>query len=151
EWRRYNFGRRLLAQPTTADRVADALSRYDADDAAEVSRIVRARDGLDSQIERLEGIYSSMIDEAEAVDSNGDLEALAPFLEDYLISRDFSRPWAELYRTITDDATDVLRLALSHQTQQLRGDTQDLRTEAHQLRTEAHQLRADILQGLDLL
>src|SRR5437773_5650185 len=92
EWRRYNFGRRILAQPTTEERVVEAFARYDADDAARVSGVVRATDDLESHIDRLETIYNSILDDATAIDPAGDLEALAPFLEDFLISRDFSRP-----------------------------------------------------------
>jgi hypothetical protein len=128
EWRRYNFGRRILAQPATEDRLAEAFARYDADDAAQVSAIVRAEDNLDSHVDRLEAIYRSILDEAEATDPAADLEALAPFLEDFLISRNFSRPWVELHRNVTDEAIDVLELALSRHT---------------------GALRTEILQGLD--
>jgi Glycosyltransferase Family 4 len=120
EWRRYNFGRHLLAQPTTGDRLLDAFARYDADDAARVSGMVRTTDDLDSHIDQLEAIYDSILDDPGAVDPAGDLQALAPFLEDFLISRDFSRPWLELYRNVTDDAADVLELALSRHTGVLR-------------------------------
>ena len=120
EWRRYNFGRRILAQPATADRLADAFARYDPDDAARVSRIVRAEDNLESHVDRLEAIYGAILDEAEATDPAADLEALAPFLEDFLISRNFSRPWVDLHRNVTDEATDVLELALSRHTGTLR-------------------------------
>jgi hypothetical protein len=120
EWRRYNFGRRILAQPTTEDRLVDAFTRYDAGDAARVSARVRAEDNLDLHIDRLEGIYHSILDDGRVVDPAGDLEALAPFLEDFLISRNFSRPWVELHRNVTDEASDVLELALSRHTGKLR-------------------------------
>ena len=120
DWRRHNFGRRILAQPATEDRLVDAFARYDADDAARVSAIVRAEDNLDSHIDRFEGIYGSILDDAGAIDPAADLEALAPFLEDFLISRNFSRPWVELHRNVTDDAGDVLELALSRHTGTLR-------------------------------
>ena len=120
EWRRYNFGRRILAQPTTEDRLLDAFARYDADDAERVSRIVRAEDNLESHIDRLEGIYQAIRDEASVIDPARDLEALAPFLEDFLISRNFSRPWVELHRNVTDEASDALELALSRHSAKLR-------------------------------
>ena len=122
EWRRYNFGRRILAQPTTEERVVEAFARYDADDAARVSGAVRATDDLESHIDRLETIYNSILDDATAIDPAGDLEALAPFLEDFLISRDFSRPWVELHRNVTDDAADVLEEALSRHAGRLRNE-----------------------------
>lgn len=120
EWRRYNFGRRILAEPATEDRLLAAFDRYDADDAAQVSAIVRAEDNLESHIDRFERIYESILDEAHAIDPAADLEALAPFLEDFLISRNFSRPWVELNRNVADDASDVLELALSRHTRKLR-------------------------------
>ena len=122
EWRRHNFGRRILAQPTTEDRLVNAFAGYDADDAARVSALLRAQDDLESHIDRLETIYNSILDDADAIDPEGDLEALAPFLENFLISRDFSRPWVELYRNVTDDATDVLELVLSRHTGKLRAE-----------------------------
>ena len=122
DWRRYNFGRRILAQPVTEDRLLDAFARYDADDAARVTDLVRAEDHLDAHVDRLEAIYRSILDEAGADDPAADLAALAPFLEDFLISRDFSRPWAELHRTVTDEATNVLELALSRHTGKLRAE-----------------------------
>ena len=120
EWRRFNFGRRILSQPTTEARLVDAFSRYDAEDAARVSAVVRAEDNLELQIDRLEGIYHSILDDGSVIDPAGDLEALAPFLEDFLISRNFSRPWVELHRNVTDEASDVLELALSRHAGKLR-------------------------------
>jgi hypothetical protein len=128
EWRRQNFGCRLLTQPTTESRLADAFARYDAEDAARVTDVVRAEDDLGSHIDRLEQIYQAILSDPGAIDAARDLEALAPFLEDFLISRDFSRPWLELYRNVTDDASELLEETLSRHT---------------------GKLRADILQGLD--
>jgi hypothetical protein len=122
EWRRYNFGCRLLVHPTTESRLADAFARYDAKDAARVTDVVRAEDNLESHLDRWEHIYQGILDDPGAIDSARDLEALTPFLEDYLISRDFSRPWAALYRNVTDDASDLLEETLSRHTGKLRAD-----------------------------
>jgi hypothetical protein len=122
EWRRYNFGRRILAQPTTEDLMMKAFARYDAEDATRVSDIVRAKDNLESHIDRLETIYRSILDEVDADDPAADLVALAPFLEDFLISRNFSRPWVELHRNVTEEASDVLELALSRHVERLRAE-----------------------------
>ena len=143
EWRRQNFGRRTLTRPTTVDRLVDAFLSYDPSDAARVSATVRAEDNLESHIDRLEAIYAAILDEAGEGDPAADLEALAPFLEDFLISRDFSRPWADLYRNVTDAATDVLELALSRHANQLRADVVDGVQSAHR------QLRTDVLEGLE--
>src|SRR5262245_13857136 len=122
DWRLHNFGRRILVQATTEGRLADAFARYDAEDAARVADRVRAEDSLDVYIDRLERIYESILDDAGAIDPAHDLEALAPFLEDYLISRNFSRPWVELYRNVTDDASDVLEETLARHTTKMRTD-----------------------------
>jgi hypothetical protein len=122
EWRLHNFGRRILSLPTTESRLADAFARYDAEDATRVTDLVRAQDDLESQIDRMERIYQSILDDPGAIDPACDLEALAPFLEDFLISRNFSRPWVELYRNVTEDATDLLEETLSRHTGQLRAD-----------------------------
>ena len=122
EWRAHNFGRRILTQPTTADRLADAFRRYDPVDAARVSRIVREKDNLEAHVARFETIYLETLAEGRAFDAAADLQALAPFLEDFLISRDFSRPWADLHRNVTDEATDVLQEALSRQTDRLQAE-----------------------------
>jgi hypothetical protein len=158
EWRRYNFGRRVLTQPTTGDRLDDAFARYDPNDAARVSAAVRAQDGLDAHIDRLEAVYASILDGAATDDPAADLEALAPFLEDFLISLDFSRPWADLHRNVTDDATDVLRLAMMHHTNQLRADViESVQSAQRQLRADViegvqsaqRQLRTDVIDGLE--
>jgi hypothetical protein len=122
DWRRFNFGRRILAQPVTEDRLIEAFARYDPDDAARVTDRIRAEDHLGAHLDRLETIYRAILADTVADDPAADLAALAPFLEDFLISRDFSRPWAALHRTVTDEATDVLELALSRQAGKLRAD-----------------------------
>ena len=89
-------------------------------DGFHLRAFVRSEDNLDSHIDRFERIYQSILDEAQPIDPAPDLEALAPFLEDFLISRNFSRPWVELHRNVADEASDVLELALSRHTRQLR-------------------------------
>jgi hypothetical protein len=123
-WRQRNFGRQILTQPVTVERLLDAFARYDAEDATRVALAVRAGDDLGSQSERLEGIYLSMLREAEAVDPMADMQALAPFLEDFLISRDLSRPWAELYRNVVGEASDALEVAVSGYAGTIRADIQ---------------------------
>jgi hypothetical protein len=125
EWRRYNFGRRLLSLPVTVRRLAESFEAYDALDATRVAETIRLEDNLESHIDRLEAIYRSILEEAPAFDAARDLEALAPFLEDFLISRDLSRPWAELYRNVTDETMDVLESTLSRHTGRLRADLLD--------------------------
>jgi Glycosyltransferase Family 4 len=119
EWRRHNFGRRILRHPVTEHNLLRAFAAYDPDDAARVTDLIRGQDNLEGQIDALERIYVAILEEA-AVDPAVDLQALAPFLEDYLVSRDFSRPWAELVRSVTREAADVLDLALQRHSDTLR-------------------------------
>ncbi len=56
--RRLNFGRRALVDtPVTAERVADALRRFDPVDAAAVTDFVRQVAALDDWLDQLIGIY----------------------------------------------------------------------------------------------
>ncbi|HWA62930.1 MAG TPA: hypothetical protein VG939_16230, partial [Caulobacteraceae bacterium] len=60
-WRGWNFGRRLLTAPVTAEGVGEALATYDADDAAALSARVRAECGLEPAIDRLEALYAEVM------------------------------------------------------------------------------------------
>jgi hypothetical protein len=61
--RRLNFGMRSLDRPIDADLLEKEIARYDADDAAEVSRRVRASAGLDSLVEEVVELYREVIEE----------------------------------------------------------------------------------------
>lgn len=62
--RHLNFGVGMLTQEKTLSGLTEAISSYDALDAAAVSRRVRQEADLDLTITRLEDIYQSVIDEA---------------------------------------------------------------------------------------
>ncbi len=61
--RPHNFGRRLLHEPATAAALEREIARYDAGDAAEVSRRIRASAGLDAQVDELVALYHEVIAE----------------------------------------------------------------------------------------
>ena len=61
--RAFNFGMSLLGRPVTSEGVARALAGYDAEDAMEVSRRLRAEAGLDRAVERLIEIYREVVEE----------------------------------------------------------------------------------------
>jgi hypothetical protein len=122
DWRRHNFGQRLLTHPVTEENLLQALAAYDARDASIVTDLIRAEDNVESQIDQFERIYSEILDDGGPIDSAQDLEALAPFLEDFLISRDFSRPWTDLYRNVTAEAADFFELALRRHTTKMQTD-----------------------------
>jgi hypothetical protein len=58
-----NFGIRTLRDPVTADFLASQIERYDAADAAEVSRRLRATAGIEAAADRLLGLYGEVLAE----------------------------------------------------------------------------------------
>jgi hypothetical protein len=112
EWRRHNFGRKILTTPMAEEALLCAIASYDATDAAAVTEFIRAEDGLDRHIDQLECLYREVVAEGKKVDMAADMMALSGFLEDFLISRDFTRPWADLYRNVVEEEVDALERAL---------------------------------------
>ncbi|HMC12259.1 MAG TPA: glycosyltransferase, partial [Pirellulaceae bacterium] len=81
--RRANFGRRLLQQPLRVEVLAREIARYDAADAEEVSRQIRATAGVDRMVDRLLECYAVAIrQEREVVSTDlvADMRAAAAFL-----------------------------------------------------------------------
>lgn len=81
--RRFNFGFMSTRQrPFTIEEVLAQMARYDASDAAEVSRLVRTTAGLETTVDRLLEIYSEIIAEhQQAVPSpEEELKAAAVYL-----------------------------------------------------------------------
>ena len=68
-----------------------------------VTEKYRQEADLERQIDQLEEIYHDILSEPYTVDSAEDLRSLAPFLDDFLISRDFTRSWAALYVNVTGE------------------------------------------------
>jgi hypothetical protein len=61
--RRLNFGVRTLREPVSVDSLIREISRYDAADAALVSRRIRATASLDLALDRWIDAYNEVIDE----------------------------------------------------------------------------------------
>ncbi len=61
EWRRLNFGARLLALPTTHQLVAEAIAAYDAQDASRVTDRLRAEASLTDSIAQHVAVYETAI------------------------------------------------------------------------------------------
>lgn len=72
--RRFNFGVRTLQGPLTAEAIGREIARYDADDAREVSRRVRASAGSELAFARIVELYEEVIAE-HAGSGETDLEA----------------------------------------------------------------------------
>lgn len=87
-----NFGLRTLHEPLHADAVERQIVRYDAEEAAKVSRLVRANAGANAVVDQIVSLYGEIIAENTKRDkSNVDEEArcsaaylrwLAPTLKD---------------------------------------------------------------------
>jgi len=59
-----NFGIRALREAVSAEALAREIARYDANDAAEVSRRIRATAGRDAVIDELVSIYQEVLAES---------------------------------------------------------------------------------------
>jgi hypothetical protein len=83
--RRANFGRRLLQQPLHIEAITRELSRYDAADAGEVSRQIRATASVDLTVDRLLECYAAAIKDHGAAPTNmaADMRATAAFLQSW--------------------------------------------------------------------
>lgn len=90
-----NFGLRTLCDPVSADVLEQQIARYDGEDAAKVSRLVRAGAGRDPTVDQIISLYLEVIAEnqSRAADRNEEMRAasayvrwLAPLLKiDYSI------------------------------------------------------------------
>ncbi|MGH9363743.1 MAG: sulfotransferase, partial [Thermoanaerobaculia bacterium] len=81
--RRFNFGGRVLREPIQEERLVAAIQRYDARDAAEVSRRVRATAGMESALDQLIAVYTEAVEEArrtEQWDPDAENRAAAAYL-----------------------------------------------------------------------
>lgn len=61
--RRLNFGVRTLDRPVAAEALAREIERYDAADASEVSRRVRAEAGQESAFDEIAALYGEVLEE----------------------------------------------------------------------------------------
>jgi glycosyl transferase family 4 len=65
EFRRWNFGARLLRRPLDPHILLEEIRQYDPIDAAEVSRRIRDSAGLDGQVDQLLALYREVLAEWE--------------------------------------------------------------------------------------
>ncbi|MBR0659124.1 glycosyltransferase [Neoroseomonas oryzicola] len=112
----FNWGIHLLARPPSVRALAEAIAAYDPAEASEVARRVRRRCGLDSQGERLLGIYAGI---RSAVAPNAaHHQAIAGFLESHVPSFAWDR-WRVLARHFAPDAVPPSLLALAEARRQV--------------------------------
>ena len=77
ELRRLNFGMRALADVATVEAMARQIARYDAADAAEVSRQIRTVNGHEALLDRLLAVYGEVLDEFTGIDIDAEAETRA--------------------------------------------------------------------------
>lgn len=75
--RRLNFGLRALRDPVNVDLLDRQIARYNAKDAAKVSRLVRASAGRDVIVDEIISLYREVIAENESIAPDGDGERRA--------------------------------------------------------------------------
>lgn len=78
--RRFNFGRRVMDRPVTAEWLEAEIARYDADDA-EVSRRTRQEATLEDAVHSHVSLCREVLEEARPVDARTEWEALARYLQ----------------------------------------------------------------------
>ncbi len=116
ELRRWNFGARLLRDPLSAEAIERQVHRYDADDAAAVSRYIRDRADVSGAVERYLHLYEELMNQPVAV------AAPSRELDEYLRHTAISMAQMELelaeYRrphrmeALSSDTCAALRLAI---------------------------------------
>lgn len=65
EFRRWNFGARLLLQPLDPQVLLAQIARYDASDATRVSRRIRGSAGLTDQVDQFVALYREVLKESK--------------------------------------------------------------------------------------
>ena len=69
--KRLNFGVRALREPLKAETITQELARYDAADAREVTRRVRASSGLEAALDQIVNLYEEVIEEYQDSPAKG--------------------------------------------------------------------------------
>ncbi|TMA09186.1 MAG: hypothetical protein E6J89_13365 [Deltaproteobacteria bacterium] len=137
-----NFGIRALRESVNPDVIAHEIARYDAKDAAEVSRRTRAAAGLDTAIDKLLLLYQEVIEEYKrngTQDQTPELRAAATYLRRWvpnLTAQHHMRIQCELLKVDHD--------RLRTEEEKLRGECDTLRSELGELRGESEKLRTEL-------
>jgi len=106
--RALNFGIRARPDPVTADVLAREITRYDPEDAAQVSRRIRAEGGREATVDEIVAVYREVLaapagaDEDESIAAARYLRWLGPFLKRHVRS-------LEVYARDARDEGDRLR------------------------------------------
>ena len=116
-WRHANFGRQILTRTPTVEALSAEMARYNALDAAAVSRRIRDTAALTDHLDRLEHIYLEITTNwtCSSDDLRRHSEALATFVARAL------REYLPAYKTVSQEhkALSHHHHALSHQHDEL--------------------------------
>ncbi|HVR98226.1 MAG TPA: glycosyltransferase [Thermoanaerobaculia bacterium] len=126
--RRLNLGYRTLRHPLVPDLIVREIERYDAADAAEVSRRVREEAGLEAALDRLIALYEEVIGEHER-------ERPADPAEESRAAAVYLRQWAGWMPQLKEVAADIdgQRQRLDLRVRELETDLQAVRLERDRL------------------
>lgn len=106
--RRLNFGVRTLQGSLDPDLLEKEISRYDPQDAAEVSRRIRTNAGRDAAVDQIIALYDDVVCEFEVMGRDPDAEARAEAL--YL--RQLAMEYEEQRNSLLNSQTFRLRKRL---------------------------------------
>lgn len=141
--RRLNLGLRTLHRPLVPDLILQEIERYDAQDAAEVSRRVREEAGLEPALDRLVALYEEVIGEHARegpADPAEESRAAAVYLRDWA-------GWTPHLKNVAADL-DKQRQWLDHRVRELEEELQQAQAQRAQPRAELEEeLRAARLES----
>jgi hypothetical protein len=159
EWRRNNFGLRLLTREPTKEAILTEIGRYDTRDAALVSGRIREHASLSTYLDRVEAIYRDVLATPQVLaDAPADLRALGRFIAQWLrrlgegmIPENFdnllaANKFASEHRAVLED-----NATLRAQNTTLQAQLECLHTRADALDRETAMLRDIIRSPLKLM
>ncbi|MCW5314064.1 glycosyltransferase [Nostoc sp. KVJ3] len=131
--RRFNFGIRTLQEPVHPDVLVREITRYDSDDAAEVSRRIRETTGLNATVNEIVALYREAIasHQAKLIDSKVEAKAVSGYLY----------RWIPRYGEY-----EQLQASFSHlqtESERQQAEYSQLQIEFQQLQLKVNQLQAE--------
>jgi glycosyltransferase involved in cell wall biosynthesis len=148
EWRRWNFGRRLLVQRHTPEVVTAELDRYDPADAARCTSTARSRYGLDVMVQRLVEVYEAVAKEhdPDGYDLSAELVRLGPQVARLGPLRVTENAYLDLqpYASLLQDQVVELRAESARREEDLQG----LREERTALERDRARLEAELAESV---
>ncbi|MEO6194767.1 MAG: glycosyltransferase [Thermoanaerobaculia bacterium] len=137
--RRLNLGLRTLRRPLVPDLILQEIERYDAQDAAAVSRRVREEAGLEPALDRLVALYEEVIGEHARegpADPAEESRAAAVYLRDWA-------GWIPHLKNVAADL-DKQRQWLDHRVRELEEELRQAQVQRAQPRAELEELEEEL-------